>query len=146
MKFARILDAKVYDICPGNPAEYYHPDVAKLYTEQIEDDTEIGATWDGQHWVNPIPSAPEPLPPALIPIIGPIAFQMLFHVEELVAIDAAKETDPVVRIFWNLLNDPRTDVVDRNLKTVQDGLHYLEAKNLIGAGRAQEILTGEVTK
>lgn len=80
------------------------------------------------------------------PKIGPIAFQMLFKVEELVAIDAAKGTDPVVRIFWNLLNDPRTDVVDRNLKMVQDGLRHLETKNLIGAGRAQEILTGEVAK
>lgn len=146
MKFARVLDEKIYDICPGDPAEFYHPDVAQYYTEQVPDGTEIGATWDGHQWVNPTPPEPEPLPPALIPIIGPIAFQMLFHVDELVAIEAAKETDSVVKIFFKLLDDPRTDIVDRNLKTVQDGLHYLEAKSLIGAGRAQEIITGEVTK
>lgn len=145
MKKAWVEDGKIRDLCEGDPQELFHPDIADYYATIVPDFVVIGATWDGAQWENP-PPAPTPAAATLIPLIGPIAFQMLFHVEELVAIDAAKETDPVVRIFWNLLNDPRTDVVDRNLKTVRDGLHYLETKDLIGVGRAQEILTGEVAK
>lgn len=81
-----------------------------------------------------------------IPLIGPIAFQMLFKVDELVAIDAAKETNAAIRIFWKLLDDPRTDYVDRNLEPIQSVLQSLEADGLIGAGRAQEIIHGEVAK
>lgn len=80
------------------------------------------------------------------PKIGPIAFQMLFKVEELVAIDAAKEANPAIRIFWKLLDDPRTDFVDLNLEPVQTMLRNLEAEGLIGAGRAEEILHGSVSK
>lgn len=83
---------------------------------------------------------------ATIPLIGPIAFQMLFKVEELVAIDAAKETNPAIRIFWKMLDDPRTDFVDRNLESVQTMLRNLEASGLIGPGRAEEILHGSVSK
>lgn len=146
MKKAWVENNRVRDICLGDPVECYQPDIAQFYSTEVGDDVQIGATWDGHQWVNLAPPEPEPLPPALIPIIGPIAFQMLFSVEELVAIEAAKETDSVVKIFFKLLDDPRTDIVDRNLKTVQDGLKYLESKGLIGAGRAQEIITGEVTK
>lgn len=80
------------------------------------------------------------------PKIGPIAFQMLFKVEELVAIDAAKDSNPAVRIFWKLLDDPRTDFVDRSLEPIKAMLQSFEQAGLIGAGRAQEILTGEVAK
>ena len=122
-----------------------HNESGEVFTVSATPQWVVGM-WEcgDQRFTDPHGTEYSPLPE--YPKVGPIAFQMLFKVEELAAIDAAKETDPVVRIFWNLLNDPRTDVVDRNLKTVQDGLHYLEAKSLIGAGRAQEILTGEVTK
>ena len=146
MRKAWVEAGKIRDLCDGDPQELFHPDIAGYYNTTVPDFVVTGATWSGTQWENPPPPPPPPSAAVPIPLIGPIAFQMLFHVEELVASDAAKETDPVVRIFWNLLNDPRTDTVDRNLKTVQDGLHYLEAKGLIGVGRAQEILTGEVAK
>lgn len=148
MKYARIVNDFAVDVRTEAPEGFFTPEVVAEFVT-VPDQVENGWQLVGGEWQAPTP--PEPAPtseptPEPIPIIGPIAFQMLFTIDELVAIDAAKETDPVVRIFWNLLNDPRTDVVDRNLKTVQDGLRYLEAKGLIGAGRTQEILTGEVTK
>lgn len=98
-------------------------------------------------FTDPDKTAYEPQPPAQwIPLIGPIAFQMLFKVDELVAIDAVKETNAAIRIFWKLLDDPRTDYVDRNLEPIQSMLQSLEAGGLIGPGRAQEILHGEVAK
>ena len=75
-----------------------------------------------------------------IPLIGPIAFQLLFTSAELVACDAAKETDAQVRIFWKLLDDPRTDAVDRNIPSVQDAIRHLETAGCIGAGRADELI------
>ena len=79
----------------------------------------------------------------MIPLIGPIAFQMLFKVDELVAIDAAKDANPAIRIFWKLLDDPRTDFVDRNLELVQTMLRNLEAEGLLATGRAEEIIHGD---
>lgn len=145
-KYARIENGTALEVFTPSEgldiADCFHADIAAQFL--AVPDTVLPGWVCGSDGKWAAPATPEPLP--VYPKVGPIAFQMLFHVEELVAIDAAKETDPVVRIFWNLLNDPRTDIVDRNLKTVQDSLHYLEAKSLIGAGRAQEILTGEVTK
>ncbi len=150
MKKAWVENELIRDTAPGDPNEFYHPEVAKFYDTDVPDNAENGDGWVNGQLVKPEPApepAPEPTPaPPQIPIIGPIAFQMLFSVEELVAIESAKEANQVVKIFFKLLDDPRTDIVDRNLKTVQDGLRYLETKGLIGAGRAQEILTGEVAK
>ena len=145
MKKAWVESGVIRDICLGNPAELYHPDIAIHYTVDVPDDVVNGATWNGNEWVNPPTPEPQPLAQT-IPLIGPIAFQMLFKVDELVAIDAAKETNAAIRIFWKLLDDPRTDYVDRNLESIQSILQSLEAGGLIGAGRAQEILHGEVAK
>lgn len=146
MKHAWIENNRVRDAVTEDPFTLFHADIAQHYTAQVDDNVLPGAELVEGEWVNPAPPPPAAVTSQAIPIIGPIAFQMLFAVAELVAIESAKETDPVVKIFFKLLDDPRTDIVDRNLKTVQDGLQYLEAKGLIGPGRAQEIITGEVTK
>ena len=148
MKHAWIENDRIRDIAPGNPAELYHPDVVKFYDTLVPDDAVNGDGWVNGQLIKPeppvYPDLPQPVAP--IPLIGPIAFQMLFKVDELVAIDAAKETNAALRIFWKLLDDPRTDYVDRNLETVQSMLKNLEAGGLIGAGRAEEILHGEAAK
>ena len=152
MKYAWVENNRIRDIAPGNPAELYHPDIAKYYDTEVPDDAENGDDWVGGKLVKPEPPVPvdpppEPVPTSEpIPVIGPIAFQMLFKVDELVAIDAAKETNAAIRIFWKLLDDPRTDYVDRNLEPIQSMLRGLESDGLIGTGRAEEILHGQVSK
>lgn len=118
--------------------------VVECLDEPVFDDSQFG--WRVGNTVYADPQHLMLATLSTIPPIGPIAFQMLFKVDELVAIDAAKETNAAIRIFWKLLDDPRTDYVDRNLEPIQSMLQSLEAGGLIGAGRAQEILTGEVTK
>lgn len=143
MKFAWIENDRIRDVAPGNPAELYHPDIAKFYDTEVPDDAANGDGWVNGQLVKPEPPAPvEPPAPTqpTIPLIGPIAFQMLFKVDELVAIDAAKETNAAIRIFWKLLDDPRTDFVDRNLEPVQTMLRNLEASGLLATGRAEEII------
>ena len=146
MRKAWIENDRIRDIAPGNPEELYHSDIAKFYDTDVPDEAVSGDGWINGELVKPEPPPiPESVKP-LIPLIGPIAFQMLFKVEELVAIDAAKEVNAAIRIFWKLLDDPRTDFVDRNLEPIQTMLHNLEAGGLIGPGRAEEILHGEVSK
>lgn len=145
MKYARVIANTAVDVRTEVPEGFFTPEVVAEFVE-VPDQVENGWLLKDGVWSAP-PPAPEPEPPAqLIPLIGPIAFQMLFKVDELVAIDAAKETNAAIRIFWKLLDDPRTDYVDRNLEPIQSMLQSLEAGGLIGAGRAQEIIHGEVTK
>ena len=59
MKYAWIENARIRDICHGNPTECYHPNVAKFYDTQVPDDADNG---DG--WVNGVLVKPEPPAPA----------------------------------------------------------------------------------
>jgi hypothetical protein len=68
----------------------------------------------------PVFTAPAPVPPK----IGPIAFQMLFTPAESVAAKSLRATDAELASFWDLIDDPRTDVVDLSLKTVQNAIEY----------------------
>lgn len=59
MKYAWIENGKVRDIAPGNPTEFYHPDVAVFYNTQVPDNAVNG---DG--WVNGALVKPEVVTPA----------------------------------------------------------------------------------
>ena len=143
-KHARIVDSTALDVVTQDPSELFHPDIAKEFVV-VPDQVENGWTVAAGKWSAPAPVDPvQPTP--VYPKVGPIHFQMLFKVDELVAIDAAKETNAAIRIFWKLLDDPRTDFVDRNIESVQTMLRNLEAEGLIGAGRAEEILHGSVSR
>jgi hypothetical protein len=55
MKYAWIEDGQVRDVCQGNPAEQYTPQVAAFYNTQVGDSTKAGATLVGGTWTNPAP-------------------------------------------------------------------------------------------
>lgn len=81
------------------------------------------------------------------PSLGPIHFKLLFQIAELVQIDSLTVTDPVVKTFMGIVDDPRTDTVDLSLKSVQDGIAYVLGKIYLSDsvklnGRLAEILTG----
>jgi hypothetical protein len=58
MKYAWIQDGKVRDVAHSNPAEIYHPDVAKFYDTQVPDDAVNGDGWVNGALVKPKPPAP----------------------------------------------------------------------------------------
>ena len=58
MKHAWIENGVVRDIAPGEPLQFYHPDVAKFYDAVIPDDVERGAAMVDGAWVNPAPPPP----------------------------------------------------------------------------------------
>ncbi len=61
MKYAWIENNRIRDIAPGNPAEFYHADVAKFYDTQVSDDAANGDGWVDGVLVKPEPT-PEPAP------------------------------------------------------------------------------------
>lgn len=63
MKWAWIENDRIRDICHADPAECYHPDVAKFYDTGVSDDAVNGDGWINGALVKPEPApAPEPAP------------------------------------------------------------------------------------
>jgi len=62
MKYAWIENDKVRDIAPGNPAEFYHADVAVFYNTQVPDDAQNGDGWVDGALVKPEPVVYQPAP------------------------------------------------------------------------------------
>lgn len=56
MKYAWIEDDRIRDICPGDPATSYTPDIALHYGAQVPDNAENGDGWNGAMLVKPVPS------------------------------------------------------------------------------------------
>jgi hypothetical protein len=52
MKKAWIENNVVRDVCEGNPAELYHPDIAVHYSTDVPDDIINGAKLENGVWVN----------------------------------------------------------------------------------------------
>lgn len=108
----------------------------------------LGGMWEcgDQRFTDPDGSAYLPL--TEYPTVGPIHFQMLFTTQEAVAAEAARATDPALNRFWKLIEDPRTDVVNLALASVQDAVEYtLTIAKAAGVDldvgvRKAEILTG----
>ncbi len=63
MKKAWIENGVVRDVCRGDPAQTYHPDIAAQYDTDVPDDAVNGATLEDGVWINPPPPPPAP-PPA----------------------------------------------------------------------------------
>ena len=146
MKYARIVNDTAVDVRTESPEGFFTPEVVAQFVEVPEQVQDGWLLKDGE-WSappEPTPVPPPPPEPAKIPPIGPIAFQLLFTAAELIACDAAKDTDPAVRIFWKLLDDPRTDAVDRNIPSVQDAIRHLETAGCIGTGRADELINASL--
>lgn len=67
MKYAWVENGAVRDVCPGIPSEHYTPQVAALYTTEVEDHIHAGATFVMDKWTNPIPLGAAPLEPPVLP-------------------------------------------------------------------------------
>jgi hypothetical protein len=138
----------IRDIAPeGDPAGFYHSDIAVHYDTEVPDDAENGDTFVGGVLTKrPIP-APVP-PPAHVPEapkppkVTVIEYKMLFTSAERIACKTS--VDPVIQDLQDLMNDPRTVNVDLSLKSIQDALDYMTSKGILKAGRKAEILTGVV--
>ncbi len=93
-----------------------------------------------------------PVQPAPPPKVGPIAFKLLFTIEERLVIKTLRLTDPVVIDLYEMLDDPRTDYVDLSLTSIQKAVHYcltkVAEKEVIAAAdvekRTAQVISGEM--
>lgn len=114
-----------------------HCDIAGAVEHQVANETVVDVGWT----VTESDSSPVFNPPTnALQRVSPVQFKLLFTVGERVAIKASE--DPIVKDFFEIVNDPRLTFVDLGLQSTQQALQYLEAKALIGAGRPAQILTG----
>lgn len=124
-------------------------DIAALYNTDVPPGTVNGARLVDGVWVNPAPTqAPEPAPePVAAPEpvkVSPIEFKLLFTAQERVAIKAARQTDPIIDDFYDIVEDPRLTHVNLSLQSTQDAVGYLAVQGLIDPERVAHILAGEV--
>ena len=141
-KQARIVNSVAVDVVTGDPAEFFHPDIAKDFVP-VPEQVESGWTVTAGEWSAPAPVEPT-TPAPVYPKVSPVEFKMLFTSMERVAIRTARATDPTADDFFDLVEDPRLSYVDLTLPSVQGALHYLAATQLITDARIPEILSGNV--
>lgn len=145
--YAWVENNVVRDVTTEDPTTIFHPEVAAFYNTQVPDGTVSGATQVNGVWTNPAPvvvPAPVVAAPVVVhPTVGPLTFKLLFTSAERQAISAAKGTDPTIADFYSIIDDPRCDEVNLALTSVQDMLQYLVSKDLLGASRIEQILTGK---
>lgn len=142
---AWIENGRIRDVCQGDPAASYHPDIAAHYTADVPDNAANGDEWDGVTLTKPVIVEPVPVEPVITyPKVSPVEFMLLFTASERVAIKAARETDPVIDDFLDILEDARLSHVDLGLASTQEALDYLTSTGKIAVNRKAEILTGAV--
>lgn len=139
--YARIIDNVAVDVC-ADPANSFHPDIAREFVAVPD---EVQAGWirkDGQ-WSAPAP-APQPEPVPVSPKVTPVEFKMLFTSAERIAIKEARATDPVIDDYFDIVEDPRLQVVDLGLHSVQEGIQYLQTIGIFTEDRVSQILAGTI--
>ena len=145
MKKARVINNVAVDVVTGDPAEFFHPNIATQF-ELVPDEVEAGWLRDAATgaWLAPEPVELKPETPAAFPKISPVEFKLLFTPQERVAIKAARATDPAIDDFYDIVEDPRLTHVNLGLQSTQDALGYLETKGLITDARRVQILAGKI--
>lgn len=143
MKKAWVENNVIRDICQGDPAECYHPDVAIHYATDVPDTAENG--WilvDGTWEAPPVGTPFEPV--TIYPSVSPVEFQLLFTSAERVAIKAARATDPIIDDFMDIVEHPKLTFVNLNLASTQSALDYFISLNILTSDRKAAILTGVI--
>ena len=145
MKKARVINNVAVDVVTGDPAEFFHPNIATQF-ELVPDEVEAGWLRDAATgaWLAPEPVELKPETPAAFPKVSPVEFKLLFTAQERVAIKAARASDPVIDDFLGIIEDPRLTHVNLGLQSTQDALGYLETKGIITDARRVQILAGKI--
>lgn len=147
-KFARLVNNVAVDVIDGDPAEYFHPDIAAQF-EEVPSNVEAGWVLSNDVWEAGEP--PVAVDPEIIyPKVGAIKFKLLFTSPERIKAKELRASDAIIDDFWSILDDPRTTEVDLNLPSIQNAIEYtLTAINAAGvatdvAARKAAILSGQL--
>jgi hypothetical protein len=143
---AWIENNSIRDLCE-NPFDSYHPDIAALYTTDVPEGTERGATLIDGVWTNPVKSLQSDtiiITPKLKKTkLTRVEFKLRFTPQERVILRSLRTSDPYVDDFFDLLEDPQLTLVDLELPQVIEAVHYMISKTEGSVDRALQILNTE---
>lgn len=145
-KYARVLNGVAVEIFtpPANTliSDCFCPEIVNQFIA-CPVSVVVGSVVDSNgKWAIIAESVPEPVAPTY-PKVDPITFQLLFTAQERVDADALRTSDPYIKDFWKLLDDPRTATIDLNLESVRGAVEYTLTKLSVDVPvRLAEILTG----
>lgn len=139
--YARIIDNVAVDVC-AEPSHCFHPDIAREFVP-VPDEVQSGRVRTDGQWSAPAPT-PQPEPVPVYPKVTPVEFKMLFTSSERIAIKEARATNPVIDDYFDIAEDPRLQVVDLGLHSVQEGIHYLQTIGILTEDRVSQILAGTI--
>jgi hypothetical protein len=144
MPKAWIENGAVRDIAPGDPFEFYHPDVAVFYDTEIPHTVERGwsrvdGVWTAPPEPPPPEPAPAPLPAPAWTTLTPAQFVGLFTFQEEATMTASE--DQVVQVFIRRVYMPALTQVERD--RVLPGLDYLVEHGYLTLMRRNAILAGD---
>lgn len=146
-KFAWVENDIIRDVCAGDPAKLFHPDVAAHYSTQVGNQVEkdwrlVNGTW----------TAPEPIVIDVTaieiptsPVLTVNEFKLRFTSQERVAINGLVSTDPLVQDFWSIVNDARTMNIDTSDSNTTTFLLHLQSENVLTAERVSAITAPKTT-
>jgi len=75
--------------------------------------------------------------------ITKLAFKQRMTANERIAIRTASESDPIIFDFLDLVSD--ATYIDLDRQDTIDGVNYLESQGHLAVGRANEIITNEIS-
>ena len=126
--YARIINEVAVDVST-DPTNHFHPDIAREF-EPVPNEVQAGWIRKGGQWSASAP-APQPEPVPAYHKVTPVEFKMLFTSAERIAIKEARTTDPVIDDYFDIVEDPRLQVVDLGLHSVREGIQYLQTIGIL---------------
>jgi hypothetical protein len=156
-KYAWVENDLIRDIAPGNPSEFYTPDIAAFYNVEVTDEVERG--WSLLEGVWTAPPEPEPAseptpPPAPVmrTKLSRPEFKLQFTATERIGIRMARDydgADPaqtqlklILNDFFDIIEDPALTHIDMELAATIEGVGFLATAGLIAPERVDVILAG----
>ncbi len=148
---ARVKDGvaiELFDVPQGLALkDCFHPSLLAEFVT-VPNNTKVGSTLVNGSWVAPVIPTLEKAKPRR-PVLTPTQFKLLWTVPELIAIDELRQIDKTLDKVMDLLEDPKTEEVDLNLRSVKDTITYtvtaLPESVLVASAKEQrikDILTG----
>jgi hypothetical protein len=140
MKYAQINNGKVQGVFEYDPLPEFASNILMVSVEEIAPIPQPGWSYDGQDFTAPAPQAA----PDYGTKISRLALKLRMTADERKNIRAAAESNADVYDLMDLLSD--STYIDLTRPETVQGIQTLEAAGLLGAGRADEILTTPVTE
>lgn len=145
--FARIKGGIVTEVSI-DPANQFHTDIAREF-EPVPDNVKAGWRKVGNTWIEPTNPGTPTKPKRKTDLI---LFKLLFSTPERIHLKSLITTDPIIKDFFEIIDDVRITSIDMESTFIIDSVNYC-VDLLVTAGiileedrvtRTEEILSGNI--